>query len=107
MTNITQRQAFLQGFFKAAATQTQIPSVGAPNMAAPQPGQTVQPQPGQQGAPGQMGGQPQAQAKPPGNQLFYQLLAQFKQQNPMPQVPQAVHNMHMQPKQPGAGPMLG
>lgn len=64
-------RAFLDGFIKAA-NAVQLPAIGASNTPPNQPN------PGQPGMPMQ----PQAQ-KP----LFYQLLAQFKKQNPMPQPP--------------------
>jgi hypothetical protein len=94
------QEAFLNGFIKAAAGAgpAPMPPLGSPNQ---QPGQP-QPMP-QQGQPAQMpqqGGitpmqQPQQAG---GNKMFYQLLSQFKQQNPVPQAPQAVPNQHLQPQ---------
>lgn len=91
-------EAFINGFIKAAlgAGPQPIAPLGAPSqppqpMPAPQPGGQPQPMP-QQG----MGGMQPPQAKV--NPMFYQLLSQFKQQNPVPQVPPPVTNQHLQPK---------
>lgn len=99
MTKI--QHAFLSGFLKAAvagAGPAPIPPLGAPNQQQPQP------QPMPQGAqppqmPQQGGITPMQQPQQAGgNKMFYQLLSQLKQQNPVPQVPQAVPNQHLQPK---------
>jgi|GEM_PF-5465141 len=78
---INQDQAFIDGFIKAAFTDTQIPAHGGmgmvggaqPNMnvAIPQPGQ---PQPGQP-----QPGQPQPR-QPQQMQKFFQLMQQYSQQ---------------------------
>lgn len=101
MNNMNTEKAFLTGFIKAA-NAAGIPPIGAP--ANPQPQtpagpagpQPQAPQPNQAQLPSDPaamggGGQPHNQ------QLFYQLLAQIKQQNPMPQVPAPIQNIHNSP----------
>ena len=93
--NMTIKQAFELGFAKAAMNANMSP-LGAsnvpppPQQAAPAPAQPQQPQM----QPITQGGQPQP---PQGNQMFYQLLSQFKQQNAPPPAPPAVPNMHNRP----------
>jgi hypothetical protein len=93
--NMTIEDAYINGFIKAALGEGgQIPALGAmSNMSQPNPAMN---QPGPQATRPAQPSQPQNQSG--AQQLpFYQLLSQFRQQNPMSQVPGVVPNLNNKP----------